>query len=196
VAAEDVSAAEVFEAESVFDDAVESVLLFDDVSGDDVVESDAASLLEEDLDAESLLDEALDAESLLDEALDAESLLEESWVLASDFLELELLSADFVDIELVADFWESELEPLPELLLDDDFAPDESEEELAAFCAVSDELAAGATAAYAGAPSTTIASTNPQKIATRVSVRLVAGRRRARSVVSMPVTSRRAPASG
>jgi hypothetical protein len=186
LAAEDVSAAEVFEAESVFDDAVESVLLFDDVSGDDVVESDAASLLEEDLDAESLLDEALDEESLL----------EESWVLASDFLELELLSADFVDIELVADFWESELEPLPELLLDDDFAPDESEEELAAFCALSDELAAGATAAYAGAPSTTIASTNPQKIATRVSVRLVAGRRRARSVVSMPVTSRRAPASG
>lgn len=171
---EDLAAAEVFEAESVFDDAVESDLLSDEGLGDKVVESDPPPLLEEDLDAESLL--------------------EESWDLASDFLESELLSADFVDVELVSDFWELEL--LPEFLSEDDFAPDESEEELAAFCALSDEVAAGAAAAYAGAPSTTIASTNPQKIATRVSVRLVAGRRRARSVVSMPVTSRRAPTSG
>jgi hypothetical protein len=171
-AADDSAAAEVFEAESVFDDVVESDLLFDEVLGDEV-----------------LGDEVV-------EILDPESLPDEFWDLVSDFLEPELLAVDFFDVELLCDFWESELEFLLELLSEEGFALDESEAELAAFAALSDEVAAGVTAAYAGAPSTTIASTNPQKIATRVSVRLVAGRRRARSVVSMPVTSRRAPTSG
>jgi hypothetical protein len=160
-AADESAAADVFEAESLFDDVVESDLLFDEAAWDEVVE-----------------------------VLDAESLPDEFWDLVSDFLEPELLAVDFFDVELLCDFGESELEFLLELLSGEGFALDESEPELVAFAALSDEVAAGAAAAYAGAPSTTIASTNPQKIANRVSIRRVTGNRRARSVILMPVTSR------
>jgi hypothetical protein len=165
-AADDSAAAEVFEAESLFDDVVASDLLFDEVLGDEVLGDEVVELL------------------------DAESPPDEFWDLVSDFLVPELLAVDFFDVELLCDFWESELEFLLELLSGEGFVLDESEAELAAFAALSDEVAAGATAAYAGAPSTTIASTNPQKTANRVSIRRVTGSRRARSVILMPVTSR------
>jgi hypothetical protein len=91
---------------------------------------------------------------------------------------------------------ESELESvlLLESELESDLLSESDDESLSDFADCSEDIAAGtAAAARAGVPRTKTASAKPKAIVASVRPRRAARVRRTRRVVSMPVTSRRAP---
>jgi hypothetical protein len=131
-------------------------------------------VLSEELESEELESEELESEELESEELESEEL--ESEELESEELESEE-SEELESDELLSEEPESE-----------DFVSDP---------VLSDDIATGTTtAARSGAPSTKIASRSPVRNVADINNRRARGSRRARSVVSMPVTSRRASPDG